>query len=211
MSGMERARRLLQDAGLAFPTIPDELAVKLEERGEWLFSTRTLTMSPYNLQYYVDESDRLNRVRPIDQFAVLEPGDDEWVPGEGYAVLCHSGHGVNSYAIQYYLVYGPLRMFLHLGWGGIYMDAETEAAKIAGCFSLADQIVPAVTTARPFRTNARLMIVGSDFYGSYWSAPGHRRKSQKARSRGPVEVLTEVLQWLQSRSPNIAMEPTARG
>ncbi len=58
-----------------------------------------------------------------------------------YAVLSHSGHGVNSYAIQYYLVLGGLRAFLHLGWGGVYMDANATAASIAECFSLADKVV----------------------------------------------------------------------
>lgn len=50
-------------------------------------------MSPYNLQYYVEEMDQADAT---------------------YVVLAHSGHGTNSYAIQYYLVSGPLRLFLHL-------------------------------------------------------------------------------------------------
>jgi hypothetical protein len=37
--------------------------------------------------------------------------------------------------------------------------------------------------------------VGSDFYGSYWSAPG-RSHSKKSGSEGPADVLTEVLHWL---------------
>ena len=45
-------------------------------------------------------------------------------------MLSHSGHGVNSYAIHYYLVQRPLRMFLQLGWGGVYDDAKEDAAKI---------------------------------------------------------------------------------
>src|SRR5262249_36848977 len=42
MTGIEKARGLFQQAGLAFPTIPDRLAAKLKERGDWLFSTRDL-------------------------------------------------------------------------------------------------------------------------------------------------------------------------
>ena len=96
MTDIEKARELFRQAGLAFPTIPKQLAARLKERGEWLFSTREVKIWPYNLDDYVRESHDA-------------PGD--------YAVLCHSGHGVNSYAIQYYLVYGPLRMFvLGLGW-----------------------------------------------------------------------------------------------
>lgn len=40
------------------------------------------------------------------------------------------------------LVQGALHMFLHLGWGGVYMHAKAETAKIRDCFSMADQVVP---------------------------------------------------------------------
>lgn len=90
---------------------------------------------------------------------------------EDYAVLSHAGHGVNSYAIQYYLVHGFLHMFLHLGWGGAYMDAEATAARIRDCFSLADQVVEATQGMPGFRAGERLIVVGSDFYGGYWLPP----------------------------------------
>lgn len=89
MTDIEKARELFRGAGLAFPTIPEELVAQLEERGRWQFSTRPLVNSPYNLHHYVDEV--------------------EGTQIEDYAVLAHSGHGVNSYAIQYYLVQNPLR------------------------------------------------------------------------------------------------------
>jgi hypothetical protein len=181
MSVVEKARRLFQEAGLAFPMVPMELAAKLKEQGKWLFSTRELKTSPYNLQHYVDEAD----------------GD----AGE-YAILSHSGHGANSYAIQYYLVSGPLRLFLHLGWGGAYMDAEADASKIRECFSLADQIVAAAVTSRKLAASERLTAVGSDFYGSHWSAPGQPGHAERVGEQGPADVLTEVLRWLQDPSPN---------
>lgn len=150
MSVLEKARRLFQKAGMAFPEIPEELATGLKEQGKWLFSTRDLEMSPYNLDHYVQEDDQAQAA---------------------YVVLAHSGHGVNSYAIQYYLVSGPLRLFLHLGWGGVYMDAEADASNVRECFSLANEIVVATMVSRRFALDERLTIVGSDFYGSYWSAP----------------------------------------
>jgi len=181
MTDIEKARHLFREAGLAFPTIPTELAATLKEQGTWLFSTRELIMSPYNLQHYVHEADG----------AAAE-----------YVVVGHSGHGTNSYAIQYYLVSGPLRMFLHLGWGGVYMDADEAAFKVRECFSLADQIVPATMTVGKFAAGEWLTIVGSDFYGSYWSAPGQSRHKERSGSKGPAEVLAEVLHWLKSPAPN---------
>lgn len=92
MFDIEKARHLFQDPGLTFPNIPEELAARLKERSEWVFSTRKIVMSPYNLQHY--------------------PTESEEAQVEDYLVLAHSGQGVNSYAIQYYLVQGSLRMFL---------------------------------------------------------------------------------------------------
>ena len=182
MTDFEKARHLFREAGLDFPTIPEVLAARLKEQGKWLFSTRLLQMSPYNLRHYVQE---------VDERHV-----------EDYAVLCHSGHGVNSYAIQYYLVYGPLRMFLFLGWGGVYMDADAAASKIRECFSLADEIVQAVMTVKEPKAGERVTIVGSDFYGSYWFLSGQSRQKKRLGLKSPAEILTEVLHWLKSPAPS---------
>jgi len=176
MTNIEKARQLFQEAGLAFPTIPDRLAARLKEQGMWLFSTRAIRKSPYDLQHYVDEAERTH----VDD----------------YVVLSHSGHGVNSYAIQYYLVFGPLRMFLNLGWGGVYSDADADAARIRECFSLADLIVPATMTIGNVRD--RLMIVCSNFYDSYWAATVQSPQMKPSGSKDPAEVLAEVLHWLTS-------------
>lgn len=119
-----------------------------------MFSTRPIEMSPYNLEHFVRETGR---------------------QADNYAVLAHSGHGVNSYAIQYYLVHGCLRMFLHLGWGGVYMDADAEAAKISECFSMADRLVEVAEFAGKSVGIRCLAVVVSDLYGSYWVAPGQKR------------------------------------
>lgn len=188
MSAVERARHLFHEAGLAFPTIPEQIAAELREHDKWLFSTRDLKMSPYNLRHYVQEGDQAPAA---------------------YVILAHCGHGTNSYAIQYYLVSGPLRLFLHLGWGGVYMDADAAASKIQECFSLADQIVAAAMTAGKLGAGERLTIVGSDFYDSYWSAPGQSRQKDAWGEEGPADVLTEVLHWLKNPPPNQAVQQTA--
>jgi len=140
MADIKKARQLFRKAGLPFPRMPNELAARLKQQDAWLFSTRDLAVSPYNLQHYV---------REVDETRV-----------EDYAVLSHSGHGVNSYALQYYLVYGPLRMFLHLGWGGVYMDPEQDKVKIAYCFSLAAKIFNTAETVEKLPIGQQLTIVG---------------------------------------------------
>ncbi len=176
-TGIEAARATLADADLAFPTIPERLAAELREQGDWLFSTREIEASPYNLQHYVDEAHDYT--------------DD-------YAILCHCGHGVNSYALHYYLVFGNLRMFLQLGWGGAYMDNVAATASIAECFKLADQIVAAVDR---LPVKDRLTIVASDFYGSYWncSHSGEKNHSMLSPEKSPLEILKEVLLWCEKK------------
>lgn len=183
MSDIEKARKLFGDAGLSFPMIPDRFAGGLREHGRWLFSTRELKMSPYNLQYYVDESEG---------------------PAE-YVIIGQSGHGVNSYAIQYYHVSGPLRLFLHLGWGGVYMDAGTAASKVRECFSLADNIVYEVTNGWLHDIN-HLLIVASDFYGSYWAVSGENHQPENLYPNDPAQVLSEALHWLKEPPPDKAIQ-----
>ncbi|HEY7157545.1 MAG TPA: hypothetical protein VH575_26555 [Gemmataceae bacterium] len=184
MADIEKARQLFREAGLAFPTIPEELATRLTEQGEWLFSTREIDVWPYDLQHYVFEF----LLHNVDKRGGRHVED--------YAILSHSGHGANSYALQYYLVHGVLGLFLHLGWGGAYMDVERSTTQIHDCFSLTDRIVMAVSTVGKLQQGERLTIVGSDFYGSYWLPPGKSRWGADEDSKRPVKVLTDVLRWL---------------
>jgi hypothetical protein len=189
MTDINKARELFSNAGLAFPTLPEELAVELKERDRWVFSTRLIRRWPYDLDYYVHEVQR------------------KQVPD--YALLSHSGHGVNSYAIQYYLVHGSLRMFLHLAWGGVYTDKEKDAATISDCFSKADKVVQAmIQDAAGFQAGEHLTVVGSDLYRSHWFPPGTSRRRKEADRKGssnvmPLETLTEVLDWLATRSAEL--------
>jgi len=196
MSDIDKAEQLFRRANLSFPNIPEKLGAHLKQHGKWLFSTRELPASPYALHAYVDEG----------------------AQAADYAILAHSGHGANSYAIQYYIVFEGLRMFLHLGWGGVYMDAKAATSQIAKCFSLADQIV--LRAPKRLAANERLMIVVSDLYGSYWLKPDQKLwqkgifdespedvsaidKSPNEREivdpdmKNPTEVLEEVIQWLE--------------
>lgn len=175
MAGVEKARQLFHRAGLAFPSIPDTLSIHLKEVRPWLFATRPVSMSPYNLGHFIDETGP---------------------QAEDYVVLAHSGHGVNSYAVQYYFVHGCLRMFLHLGWGGVYMDGVAEAAKIRECFSMADRLVDQAERIGNLTGNGRLTVVASDFYGSYWLPPGRERPKLDEGRENLTVVLKEASDWL---------------
>jgi hypothetical protein len=178
MDDLEEVKILFQKAGLGFPTIPDELAARLKKRDELLFSTREIQLPPYIIRYYV---------REIDSIHV-----------EDYASLCYCDNGLNSSALQYYLVYGPLQMFLHMGFGGFYMNNKAAAAHIKKCFMLADEITRAVQSDGKLRALGRLKIVGTDFYGSPWYAPGDNRSTEDWQLfKPPTKVLTEARFWLE--------------
>jgi len=178
MTDLREAKQLFQEAGLAFPAIPEELAARMEKREKWVFATRALDVTPYKLDHYLLELLRGHS------------GD--------YAVLAHSGHGINSYAIQYYLVHGALRLFLHLAWGGVYTDEGAASANVRDCFALADEIVPAVRAAG-LASGDVLVLTGTDFYGSCWWPPAQKMDLDRAKGREfkqPAEMLADALAWL---------------
>lgn len=184
-NGYQIVKKLLQEAQLAVPTLPEELAIRLQEHGYWLFSTRQLETDPYFIQHYIDEVDKS--------------------PVENYVILSHSGHGMNSYALAYYIVHDALELFLHLGWGGMYSNEDNDREEINQCFAIADEIVARVPTATVLKPGERLRIVCS-LYENYWSVISIRDEREETRTHIMVNkflsmsnsmlVLTAVLQWL---------------
>ncbi len=111
VSAMENARRLFEDAGLIAPPVPVALQLAFAEQERWVFATREMDPGAmYMFDRYVTE-------------AVALPVDD-------YVAISHSGHGANSYGLNYHLVYGPIAIFAQTSWGGVYMDAEASAADV---------------------------------------------------------------------------------
>ena len=65
-----------------------------------------------------------------------------------YLAFCHAGHGINSYAINYHLVDGPLALFAQAPWGGAYSNPEETAAAVAALFTRCAALIEAVETAK---------------------------------------------------------------
>jgi len=99
-NGVADATALFRTEGLELPFVPPELARRFRQRDRWCFASRQVRVSPYKFEHYVDETDAVS----------------------DYVLIAHAGHGVNSYAIHYYLVHGLLRLFLQIHWGGVYQD-----------------------------------------------------------------------------------------
>lgn len=152
ISIIEQVREHFRDNGLAFPYIPEELGPRLIRHSEWVFATRADSPAPYDIDSFVVE-------------ACKEPELQ-------YLLVGQDGHGINSYAMHYYLVRGPLALFVQSGWGGAYMDEEESAHAIDARFSLARQLADAVEAMAKggrFEPNERLVVFESDFYGGRWA------------------------------------------
>jgi hypothetical protein len=104
--------------------------------------------------------------------------------------------GSRTLVHYYYIVFGPVHMFLQLEWGGIYIDKDAAAAKIRDCFLLAYQIISASKAV--FKVSNRIIIVCSDFHGNYLEIPDQDPQMEKSHIRDPAEVLNQALQWLRS-------------
>jgi len=177
-----KAKTLLNNVGIDFPLLPGNLVSDFKQREKSCFSTMPVTLSPYCFDEYV----RAGIAAHI----------------QDYMLISHAGHGANSYAWHYYLVNGPLRLFLQLAWGGVYMDKDRTTRTVNECFALVSQLFSAVqqrSDADRLQSNDPLIIVGSEFYGSYWIKPGGegQRIPDKERPKvNPSFMLAEVLHWL---------------
>jgi hypothetical protein len=83
--------------------------------------------------------------------------------GDG-VVFGHAGHGVNSWAMHYYLVHGPLALLVQLLWGGAYTDHAAAAARIGLAFEACARLILADGLQR-LPPRPRLVVVESDLHG----------------------------------------------
>jgi hypothetical protein len=157
-AAVDEARSVFAGEGLSFPILPKEWLIGMRRSSKWQYSTRSPTsssdvvFSPYNVFHYVAEA-------------------AAW-QAEDYVLLAHAGRGSNSYAIQLYVVHGPLMLFLQMAWGGVYMDGKKAASRIADCFADTEQLITAVTDAQNcghLGSGKRLLVVESDFSGAFWT------------------------------------------
>lgn len=121
-NGLADLMNTLRKAQLPFPPVPESLRSEIVRRESWVWSTRPIDpMAMYLFRDYLVE-------------AVAGPVDN-------YFAICHAGHGVNSYGLNYHLVYGPLALFIQNGWGGVYSKPEYDKARIFVAFRLAAQLI----------------------------------------------------------------------
>jgi hypothetical protein len=150
---LEKARALFATEGLPFPPVPAELAPALREARPNIFATRPVEIPPYTLAAYSLE-------------VQTEPAV------ASYALVGFDGHGINSWAVHYYLVDDALALFIQLPWGGAYIEPDEARRTIETVFSWAGTLQE--RTRRAQRDSLippgwRLLVVGSHFDDSGWA------------------------------------------
>ena len=184
-----RLEALLAEAGLSMPPMPDGADARLKERGEWCYSTRALKESPLNVQHYVRK-------------AIAGASPD-------YVLVARVEHGADSCAMHYFLVQGPLQIFLQVGRGSPAAGGRstTSVTSVNECFALTHELVAAVPQALGagrLPRAGRLTVVGSDRIESFWevAAAGERpvqvgraTRGRPQDARSPRRILEEAVRW----------------
>ena len=139
-----------REAGLAAPPIPTRFEASLQALGPWWFATNDV--SPAAM--YLFETDFLLKLLTghVDDFVAVS----------------HAGHGANSYALSYFLVDGPLALFLQTAWDGVFTDEKKAESAWRLLVSRVERLIQAAQSATPGDAGGaeeRLVVVNSDFRG----------------------------------------------
>jgi hypothetical protein len=146
------AQALFAAEGLPFPPVPGHLAPTLGEQERGWYATRPMQSTPYDLVHFLAE---------------VETQPD--VPD--YAVVGFDGHGINSWAVHYYLVGKSVALFIQLPWGGAYTDPEPARADFAGMVEWAARLQSRLQQAEALHRipdGMRLVVVASRFGRAGW-------------------------------------------
>jgi hypothetical protein len=160
---------------LPFPPLPEAFQHRLVPFNEWVFASRELEYGPYAADVYAHEV--------LSGEAV-----------EDYALLGFDGHGINSWAVHYFLVQGALGLFVQAAWGGAYLDENAARETIQNAFEFAETLTHAMELAASqdlVPAGRRLVVLSSDFRPSGWGW------SQSGQSDGVWHDDADMFQQLQ--------------
>jgi hypothetical protein len=141
-AAFQEAMQLYETNHLPIPPLPAELTQDVVKVYEWVYGTRADVRSPYWIQPYISELE-----------TGLQPD---------YVVFGHAGHGIVSYALHFYLVRGPLALFLQHSWGNADSNPAKDVEYIARDYLLARKIIQAMAEAKSVRLPQQLVVYHSN-------------------------------------------------
>lgn len=182
-----RLEALLAETGLTMPPMPADAEQRLKEREPWCFSTRALKAPPSDLAHYARKG--IGGASP------------------DYVLVAQAAHGLSRNALHYFLVQGPLQIFLQIGWPDASAERSRATELVSECFTLANQLATAVPRALQsgrVSREGRITVVASDLGECFWEVaaagvratqPNRSPRSKGRDVRGPREVLAEAAAW----------------
>lgn len=150
---LQRAKDFFREQGLEFPQIPDQFLSQLREYSPTIYSTRELQSPPYDMEVHVQEL-----------------FDSQH--STNYALLAVDGHGVNSWAFHYFLLDGPLALFIQLPWGSAYTQTENARKRINQAIrrsNILSREIGRLERSKSLPTGRRLVVVVSPWAETRWA------------------------------------------
>lgn len=134
-------------ARLKLPPIPAPLRPFMQRQGRWCWGTRSVNTNEMYMGSHAY----------LDELLTRHVKD--------YAAVCHAGHGLNSYALNFILAYGPLCVIAQDSFGGAYRDPESSRKNIDATFSLTEGLLSLLNENNIKAAQSRLIVVWSQFRG----------------------------------------------
>ena len=185
-SAGDAVREAFAAESLPAPPLPEPLAGQLRRLDPATFGTRRPAARLYDIAAHLE--------------AAAEP--------EESLLLGFDGHGVNSWAVHYYLSTTALLLLVQRPWGGAYMDAASGRADIAETFAaiaaLLDALAGAADRLPPGR---RLAAIVSAFGPSQWAwLDGASLDGASWRAGAPTAVIAAAEAELRALAGGLAPE-----
>lgn len=120
------AQAFFADQGLPFPPLPPALSADLQPAKPHLFATCAVEHSAFDVELWIGAVDANAAPR---------------------ALLGVDGRGFNSWAMHYFLVDGPLALFVQCPWGGAFGDAGRDAERVKAAFAACGPLQEAAARA----------------------------------------------------------------
>lgn len=147
------AKEVFEEKGVAFPVIPEALKGSLKQISEHLFGTREDKVEAYNIEGFIDE-------------IVSEEVKD-------YILLGFVEEEGCSWAVHYYIVEGPLAVFVQLKWNGCDEGNDEDVKRIIeGTFMGVEVLLESIRETKKkglVEEGKRLVVVESNRIGSGWT------------------------------------------
>lgn len=160
-------------AGLPSPPVPAAFVPLLQVFAPWWFGTRR-TPGLYQ-----------------GGTSLFAEADDAAV--KDFLITGHAGHGLNSYAIHYFLRHEGALLLFEFAFGGVYTDPARSTADVAEAFAAAAAIVDALGSLRRRGVpRAGLRLIVSSVRLSQWQA------GVDGGAGNWREVLRDAVAWARS-------------